>query len=231
MAEPAQVLLSYEMPDDSTGNVYLDASVNENHQANAQVTEHRVESGQNVTDYIRPLPRRLSIEGLVTNTPLSAPKSQANGVTAQVGKFSAPIQTGILEAPFFGGALQVDWQAVSFSTQFDRMRDVYGVLVDAALAGAVFTITTSLATYKNMVIENFASPRSVETANALRFTVDFKEIVVVDTQTVQALPSKVQTKKRGNKAPKAATQTEQQQMKSALLKTANFIGGLFGGGG
>src|SRR6266702_3660671 len=90
---PRLVQFDYVYTDDSgdnvTGSVVLDAAVNENHTVAADITRHQVEKGSDVTDHIRPLPRRLSVEGIVTNTPIVAPGKPTSGITASLG--SVPI--------------------------------------------------------------------------------------------------------------------------------------------
>lgn len=194
MGQPQQVLLSYVMPDGTSGSVVLDASVNEQHGVQAQVTDHPVESGPNVTDYIRAMPRRLSISGIVTNTPLATPQTQSRGVVGQPGTFQG--QTGRT------------WKALQFSGEFDRVRDVFGILADAALAGAIFGVVTTLANYENFAITNFTVPREASSGNALNCSIEFQEIRIVDTQTVEALPSSIQKTHRGAKSPKQADDKE-----------------------
>lgn len=55
------------------GSVELDASISEGHRSPAQVTTNPVEVGLNVTDHIRALPARLTIRGMVSNSPLGRP--------------------------------------------------------------------------------------------------------------------------------------------------------------
>jgi hypothetical protein len=212
MAKSQQVLLSYVMPDGKTGMVYFDATLNETHGAQAQVTDHKVESGPNIADYIRPMPRRLSLSSIITNTPISTPQSQSRGVVGQVGTFQG--QTGRT------------WKAVKFSGEFDRVRDVFGVLVDAALAGATFGVVTTLANYENLAITNFSVPRDASSGNALNSTIDFQEIVTVDTQTVEALPPTIQKTHRGPKPPKALDDNDQKAQRSR-----SFLRSVLGGGG
>jgi hypothetical protein len=57
------------------GTVWIDVSVSESHSLSAEVSEHPVESGTDVTDNIRPTPRTIRVEGLVTNYPIEEPLS------------------------------------------------------------------------------------------------------------------------------------------------------------
>lgn len=54
----------------------LDATVSEQHAGEVDVTEDQVEVGANIVDHARPKPEQLTIEGVVTNTPL-APRVRA----------------------------------------------------------------------------------------------------------------------------------------------------------
>lgn len=43
----------------------------------SDITEHPVEQGANVSDHVRPKPRLVHVEGMVTNTPLPTPETAA----------------------------------------------------------------------------------------------------------------------------------------------------------
>ncbi len=55
------------------GAVELDASISEAHRSLAEITTNPVEVGFNVTDHIRAQPARLTIRGVVSNSPLGRP--------------------------------------------------------------------------------------------------------------------------------------------------------------
>jgi hypothetical protein len=48
----------------------IDASVVEEHSFDADVTEHPVESGANIADHVRSKPARVTIDGVVSDTPI-----------------------------------------------------------------------------------------------------------------------------------------------------------------
>jgi hypothetical protein len=64
------------------GPIWIDVSISEQHSLSADVTEHPVESGPNIVDHVRPQPRTVRIEGLVTNHPIEAPLSHAGSARA-----------------------------------------------------------------------------------------------------------------------------------------------------
>src|SRR5262245_60445383 len=64
------------------GTIWIDVSISESHSLSASVTDHPVEQGVNIVDNIRPEPRTVEIEGLVTNHPTEQPRSHAGGAAA-----------------------------------------------------------------------------------------------------------------------------------------------------
>ncbi len=110
---------------------------------------------------------------------------------------------------------KTSYTALKFDSDFDRVQDANTALVDAIEGGALWTITTTLKTYFKMAAVNYAVQRNVDLGNTLRFTIDFQELRIVETQTVAALPSSKQEKKRGHQAPKPAD--EEQKKKSVSV--------------
>jgi hypothetical protein len=198
------------MPDSTTGSVQVDASVNEQHITTAQVTEHPVESGPNVTDYIRPMPRKLTLELMISNTPTYLPSTQMRGAQA-----NPAARTSVLV-----GNNPTAFSSLKFSDDFDRVRDAYTDLVDAILAGALFQITTTLTNYDHMACINLSAPRNAESGNAIKFAIDFQEVRIVDTQDVKTPAAKHKPKNRGRKPTKPKDGHENDKMKSTA---ASFV--------
>lgn len=228
-ASPQPVILLATYPDGSQTGIVFDASVNETHGMTAQVSEHQVESGPNVTDNIRPLPRRISVQGIITNNPIAlsigqTPLTQIGGASERVADFKYAVSAN-------GRTTPVAYTATQFSAQFDRVGDAYAefcksilgiVETDSAPAQivgvAIFTLTTTLKTYNNLAVTNFSAQRNAEFGNALFFTVDFQELRIVSTQEVAALPSQKQLgKNKGAQAPKPVTPATETQVKSQSL--------------
>ena len=74
------------------GYATVDVALEVNHTREAQVTEFPVEAGGVITDHAILRPKRLSISGLVTDTPL------ADGVGSLLGSARSSATFGILEA-------------------------------------------------------------------------------------------------------------------------------------
>src|SRR5262245_32972517 len=90
---PRLVVLAYAMPDGRTGAFAVDASVNEQHVTTATVTQHQVERGSPVSDFIRAMPRRLTLEAMFTNTPLALPTLVREGSTFKQTGLQAGAET------------------------------------------------------------------------------------------------------------------------------------------
>jgi hypothetical protein len=53
------------------GNIFLDATIDENHSFTSNVTSYPVESGSNISDHIFNNPEKVNITGIVSDTPLN----------------------------------------------------------------------------------------------------------------------------------------------------------------
>lgn len=84
----------------SIGEIVLDAAIEETHTLQARATEHPVETGSDVTDHVQSLPASLTLEGVISNTPLSALGltmfKNDDRADAAFKEFEAIVQTGRL---------------------------------------------------------------------------------------------------------------------------------------
>ncbi len=83
----------------------IDATPVETHELSAETTEHPIEEGADVTDHVRILPDQITIEGVVSNTPV--------GTLAQ---------TRANESPFAGEYLPAD-DALAYLRQIRENRE------------------------------------------------------------------------------------------------------------
>ena len=244
MAGHSLVLLDWATPDGVTpvvaGAVFIDATVNEQHVVTSEVTTHKVERGSDVADYIRPMPRKLTLEIVITDHPIAStlpsvpmdpygsstntPKPYPPGGLAKA-EFHVQPSLGFSNPSYLisVGGQPTSYSALAFSSEFHQVRECYGDLVAAVLSGCLFRVTTTLRVYEAddhsrcMALVNFAVPRNAEKGNALQGTVDFQEVVLVSTSTV-AVGSKQAKKRNGPKSTKDATDPEQAQIQSVLFK-------------
>ena len=195
----ALVYFSWINASGAAQSLLLDASPSRTHTTTAQVTEHPVEKGSPVTDYIRPMPRRLTVEGFITNTPIGAPPGGGGG-----DGVTASLENREYRRTRFNGKPELfSWSTVTFSEDFDRVADSFAALVSASTKGYLFDITTSLTQYTNMAATNFTVTESAMGADALSFTIEFQELRIVSTQVV-AVPVRKKIADVGTKVPASA---------------------------
>ena len=180
--------------------INLDASVREVHSLEGEVSDHPVETGVDIVDNYRVLPRKLQIEGVVTNSPLSTAFPGSSLINSAIGLISGDV------APLVNA-----WQ------EFERFFD----------EAVVLTITTSLRDYENMVLIGLEVTRDAENSEKLTFTASAREIIFVDTQEGDAslLPASVL-----GQASKSAGKATNSTANAAEAKQASFLHKLLNGG-
>jgi len=144
----------------------FDCVLSESHDAHSEVTEHAVESGAPISDHKRATPRRLTIEGFVTNTPLDAPPSSGAGETT--------ITTSVSQD---GAQVRV------FSEEFDRIRDVWDVLERLRLDAIPVGITTTWRDYEDVQIVGVMVKRD-SPEGAVPFMIECVEVRIARTREV-----------------------------------------------
>ena len=211
-------------------NIVVDCSLKESHASSSDTTDHAVEKGADITDHVRPKPKKLSLTGLISNAPLTASLSppqgtpegtqlfkQYSGAFAQMGR--VVIGTTSYLPP--------GTQGLQFPTDVSRTREVHDAFCLAQAEGSLMNVVTSLASYSNMVIESYEVPRDVTIGDALRFTMQMKNILVVTTQDVdvKGVAPKLLKAVKANTPVKVETSVEQAKTKSL---SAGLADSLFG---
>lgn len=128
----------------------IDAALSEEHASEADVTEFPVEDGSTFTDNVRIKPRRYRMNGIVTDTPLD---------------------DGFRSIESDGSTIVI--------TSSKPSAQAKKALDDIFEAKLPITIVTSLATYKNMVMQSLVFGQDGDTGDALPFSASFTQINVV----------------------------------------------------
>lgn len=110
-----------------------------------------------------------------------------------------------------------------FSGSRSRSIKAFNVLQELQAARVPIQITTKLKTYKNMLVETITSPDDYTTLNALKATVVFKEIMVVNIKTV-TLSAKPHTT---NTTTKGKVETVKPNQSIAYQAIASMFGEAF----
>jgi hypothetical protein len=180
----------------------LDASISENHEMEAEVTEHPVESGSQVSDNVRRKPLRVTINGIVSNTPI------VSGIVRAAQQ---------IQGLYDGNS---DTDAARAETAFTTLENIFN-------NQKLISIYTKLKQYDSMVIKSLTIPRDKSTGDALRFTAVCWEIRIVQAQTVQVSLARGKGRQRTGKKSAQAAPAAEQQKSSLALQAVKGVGKWF----
>lgn len=189
--------------------IVLDASVEETHTASGTLSSHPVESGVDVSDHYHVDPRGLSIEGVVSNSPLS--------------QFAIP------------GATAVESVSAIAAGDTDPVKNAWEALQAIVDEATVVTVTTSLQVYESMVIESLNVLRNAQTGNRLEVSIRLRRIRFVETSSADAInlstgaPAK-KVASRGPQSNAASDATKAADTRSGLAKLQDAAVSFFNGG-
>ena len=141
------------------GEVELDATISQVHNLEADVSDHSVEEGSDISDHVRPRPKVIQLDGQVSDV---------------------AVETG------YPGQSAVS-SVVSLVKGDDPVKAAWGTLKAYFEDGEIIDLTTSLATYDNIVIASFSVTRDATSGKILRFSMTLKQIRIATTATAAAL--------------------------------------------
>lgn len=82
----ADIEIIWKIPKAQVGAIALDATVSEEHSADADITSHPVEDGAPVSDHIRAQPDTITLQGIISDTPISEADRRATDDTESAGR-------------------------------------------------------------------------------------------------------------------------------------------------
>jgi hypothetical protein len=191
--------------------VKLDAVIREDFAETLELTKNPIENGVNVADHVIYQPRKYTLVGLLTDTPL--------GFAA----FGAIVDT---VTGFF---------SASTSSHDTRSTTAYKALVALKDAAEPLTIQTGLGEYKDMVITSITTSKDKTSFRSVPLQMTLEEAIITESQVVQ-VPTKFLSSTGGikNKASKAidagrkAVTAPIESAEKTITKTvADWVGGLF----
>lgn len=232
--------LFYKQEGYFVGSISFDLLISENLTLESEVTNHPIETGANVSDHVRNLPRKGSLVGLVTNHPLDAlttlvvdplPRAFLDKVGSLGGTFLQnvaalnPLTALLAPRPTMSESdysilTQPQNRALNTLQLFKQLRDAKQPVI----------ISTGLDKYQDVIVTKVSTSRDKDTGDALKFSVEFTEIefrtlsTVEVTTTTQPIPAsgqkpKVSKGKVGGKATKAVGE------QPSALDSAAYDGG------
>ncbi len=187
--------LIFQVSKMAVGAVEFDCSVSETHVDEAEITDHPVEGGADMTDHIRKLPVSLELNGLITNTPVAIMASLTGG---------SPVTTDVL--PFV----------------LDRVEAGYAELRRTMDEGERLDVSTSLRSYENMAIKNLVVSRDVSNGNVLNCKIGLREIIEAKALSIDLpTPQDVGNNSKKNKGKKGKQDgtTKQGEKSQSILSS------------
>lgn len=148
----------------------VDALVREGYSASSEVTKNPVERGVTVTDNIRDSDDVLTIEFVITNTPIVVPRShfESSGSVRPSDKASV----------------------LQFDSEFDRVRAVEADLRRIKSAALMWHITTDLREYTDFAISQIQTTKDDHTGDSCRFILTLDRVRYVST-SIAAVPHRM----------------------------------------
>jgi hypothetical protein len=151
-------------------SIWIDVSIREEHNSQAELSRHPVEDGADVTDHVRLLPDQIRIEGVVTNQPIELPASHADGATADESGFALRHDRALPTG------------TTSKTLEGEPTLGFLGLLPGVAQATTLLrTVGPDVRTKKKleMVLPQLQKSTAQFQANALRFSKEFDRVKAV----------------------------------------------------
>lgn len=163
------------------GDIWVDVSIRESHSATAEVSDHPVEEGSAITDHVRPLPRTIEIEGLVTNHPLELPLSHAGNARVSAEKIALRYAANPLPR------IAPNTQQIEGEPDVGLLGVVPGVDQGVALLGALRLDVRSKRRFSadRYTVDQLATTNF--SASALHFTEEFNRVEEVHQALLQII--------------------------------------------
>jgi len=167
----------------SSNTLAIDATVREEITYESKLTEHEIEDGSVINDHVINKPRKLMIEGIISDDPLSLPGS---AITTAAGGLFGNLVGDTVGAVATGVVAKVGNAFVNGGTP--PSLTAYHFLKTAREQKIPMTIFVGLDYFPSMIMEKLSIPRDSKNARALEFKASFKQIRVVSSEiTFQSL--------------------------------------------
>lgn len=150
------------------GDFQIEVTVNEQHNYRNEVTDYPVENGMNISDFIRQRPERMTIEGIISRTPLFINVGFETAITGSGFNRTQNALETLLDIAGYRLPKQVGQT----------------IIVERAGTPKIVDIVSLLRIYVNMVCVTLTIPYNQANGDALRFTAEFKHIAMVMSKTV-----------------------------------------------
>jgi hypothetical protein len=231
--KPQRVRLFWRNDIGQSATLTLDATLEEKHRQIVEVTSHPIEIGPNVSDFMRPEPFQLELQGVISNTPIVLPPvSEVDGARVVAVDIEGPPKTvgQVLGRPLPGVSFIANRPVTSmprqtasvigFDPEFDRVGTVYELLKGLSSNGTLITVILPITTWENMVLRSWEVTRNVRVGDSLELALGLQQVRIAKVNTVDVPAIPTAKVKKGNKPTKpaaAATPPEQESMLHSIF--------------
>lgn len=213
----------------------------------ADITQHPVESGTEVTDHIQLQNGSLKIVGCISNTPLDLATTIGNlaalgqSLTSVSSLTDSALSSGIQQGVgIIGGALMA---GAGGNNVFGALKSgVTGAAADAiareALLNAfhnksIFNVVTKRQSFKNMAIKSLSFPRDSNTGEQVVFDIEMVQVRIISTGSVSVkdVASNVNTSavKSTNLGAQVGKGVSSKAASAVAAKPPSILKAIFGG--
>jgi hypothetical protein len=151
-----EIAFQYQVPKKTIGTFIVDAFIAEHYNFSNSVTDIPVEEGSNISDHIVEDQDVISVEAVIGNTAFEVVTADGNSVSN-------------LQAP----------------DRMARILQAYQELKKLVKAKKTFDVVLGLETFTGMAITSFTIDRDVENGANLPFSMEFKKLKIVHSDTTK----------------------------------------------
>jgi hypothetical protein len=165
--------------DDGSGTLFIpDATIEEVHTDDLEITDHPVEQGTVISDHAFKRPSELVITAGWSDSPNNS--GLANQIVGAAANASPALQAILGATRTIGGILNMFASNGSGSLS----QAAYQQLLDMQNNRLLFTIFTGKRIYQNMLVKSLATTTDARTENSLIIRIGCRQILMAQTQTV-----------------------------------------------
>jgi hypothetical protein len=156
------------------GELVLDAVITEKHSYTNEVSQYPVEDGSDINDNIRKLPAEITINGMVSNTPVDVLQANNAEVIQKID----------------GGVEVKNLRRTEVLNRVELAQDILLRISGRQIKGEpqdpeLVTVITGLRVYQNMAITNLEIPRDITVGEAIKFDASLREVRKVSSESVE----------------------------------------------
>ena len=155
---------------ENRGVIIIDCTTAAEISAQSTVTDHPVEKGSPISDHVVLGQRRVQLSGIISNHPI---------VEGSAGYTSV---TRVLAAPFGINKFLIEGTQGSDVSDENRKYTAFDMLSEILSKKRLCRIVLDLAVFNNMVCESVSFPLEAATAEALKFSMTFREVLIISAK-------------------------------------------------